>query len=109
MKPALWLLLILVVIGLSSYCHYEPGVGTKVYVKAEVLSYSRGSRKASVDPAYYVKLPSGLKVNVRDWGELPSNYKGAVILEQRKGQVSGMPVYRINLQRTKELHNKKRQ
>mgnify|MGYP000070421738 CR=1 FL=1 len=107
MKPVLWLGAILIVFGGLSYFHYEPGTGATTYVKAEVISHTRlSSGKAGADPAFYVQLPSGLKVFVRDWGNFPTSYKGPVILQEQKGQVSGKPIYKINVQRTKELHNK---
>ena len=75
--PALWLLPILGVLAVLSLCSYEGGSATGTYVQAEIISYSRRSTgKSAPDPGFYAQLPSGLRVYVRDLGELPATFRG---------------------------------
>ncbi|AQA17278.1 hypothetical protein BST95_02610 [Halioglobus japonicus] len=105
-KPILALLLILVVIAMLGFLKFESGEGSASYVKAEIISYSRQSTgKSSPDPAFYAELPSGVGVFVRDWGEIPATYRGPVILELQKGQLSGKAIYKIDVERTSRLLN----
>lgn len=107
MRIALWIVPILIIFGLLSYCRYEPGSGSPTYVNAQIIFHTSGtSGKTNADPAFYVELSNGAKIYVRDWGELPASYKGPVVLQLQKGELTGQPIYRIDAQRTNVLHNK---
>lgn len=100
-------LAVCLVIGALTYFQFESGTGRKRYIEGEVVSYTRhSSGKSAADPAFYVRLPSGVQVFVRDWGQLPNTYRGRVVLSVQEGTVSGRNIYSIDADRTKELHNK---
>jgi hypothetical protein len=106
-KLAAGVLAVCLAIGGLTYFQFEPGAGRIVYVEGEVVSYARrSSGKSAADPAFYVRLPNGVQVFVRDWGLIPSTYRGRVVLSVQEGTVSGRNVYGIDADRTKELHNK---
>lgn len=106
-KLAAGVLAVCLAIGALTYFQFESGTGGKTYVEGEVVSYARhSSGKSTADPAFYVRLPSGIQVFVRDWGQLPNTYRGPVVLSVQEGEVSGRNIYSIDAVRTKELHNK---
>ncbi|WP_286694592.1 hypothetical protein [Spongiibacter sp. UBA1325] len=107
-KLAIGVLAVCLAIGALTYFQFESGAGETTYVEGEIVSYTRhSSGKSAADPAFYVRLPSGVQVFVRDWGQLPNTYRGRVVLSVQEGMVSGRKIYNINAARTKELlHNK---
>ncbi|GJL84726.1 MAG: hypothetical protein DHS20C02_05010 [Micavibrio sp.] len=92
-----------VLIAFFSISKYEATVKTNEFVTAEVLEHYVPSGEFDADPGFHVKLPSGREVNVRDWGEIPSSYRGKVVLEKQRGQTTGRVVYKINIEETKEF------
>lgn len=106
-KLAAGVLAVCLAVGALTYFQFESGAGRTTYIEGEVVSYTRhSSGKSAADPAFYVRLPSGVQVFVRDWGQLPNTYRGHVVLSVQEGKVSGRNIYRIDAARTKELHNK---
>ncbi|MDX1505569.1 MAG: hypothetical protein R3221_07615, partial [Spongiibacter sp.] len=76
-KLAAGVLAVCLAIGALTYFQFESGSGGKKFIEAEVVSYTKhSSGKSAADPAFYVRLPSGLQVFVRDWGRLPNTYRG---------------------------------
>lgn len=103
---------VVAIFGFLSFARYQAGTGEARSVKAEIIGHTRniGSRSgaATADPMFTADLENGLRVQVRDLGELPVTYKGMVVLDRRQGSTTGRPIYTINMQATEQAraHNK---
>ena len=99
--------LALIIITLLGYRYYEPTEGEITYIEAEVKTIPGGSfRQPAGKGQYLVRLAEGKTIWVQNWGELPNNYFGPVILKKQKGSITNEYIYSVDSKRTKELHNK---
>ncbi len=87
------------------YFIYEPGKEKKEYIVAEIISYSKGfSLTATDSPSYSAVLSNGLRISVPNWGELRTNYRGTVVLEVTRGQLTNRPRYKIDKEHNKHIY-----
>ncbi|MDC0598470.1 hypothetical protein OAP18_01305 [Gammaproteobacteria bacterium] len=99
-------LVICILIFFISLRKYEVvGEATETIV-GEVVFYSRGGHKAAANPYFRVRLENGAIIKVRNYGELPFNYRGEIVINIGPGIITGLPKYSINKEKTDEAHNK---
>jgi hypothetical protein len=102
------ILLFCLIMGFCTYSEYEPIHNPRnETIQAMIIGHSGGrSGKNIADPYFRVKLPNGIQITVKDWGELPVTYIGPVVLNKGKGEATNVTKYTINRAKTLQLHNK---
>lgn len=108
----IFLIFIIISTAFKRYIYFEPGKSIDRTVDGEVKAYTGcdGRPGTSISGmknlCFKVELANGLYVYVRDHGELPIDFKGPVVLNLAKGQITDQPMYIFNLEKTHEIHNK---
>ena len=90
----------------NSFLKYENSTATNQRVQGKIIWHKMGGGKFTKDPHYLIELDSNERVMVRSFGELPTTYKGRVVLDVSKGNTSNRKLYNINKIETKKLISK---
>lgn len=85
------------IFGFLAFFDSESGTTTHLTVEAKIINYSRTrSSTGMFNYVFVAELNNGLKINIDDIGVIPISYRGPVLLDAKKGNITGKNNYTIN-------------